>query len=257
MRVRKPSSVYTKAFIFRPSQPLHGKFSIGLSIEMPMAMGIGMGSPNGAPVIFEWCGSKRRLVFGPAMQGFVTNLRLPQNLTEGDVYVLSVSANATLLISVGVNGEEAAVESIALEEVDDGPPVPTVCADPTTLGDRSFEDQLATGNLVAPTPRPIVLGKIESLRPFEEGGILIFTFERPRKAVQDSNFMIHVTVGEFRKPCIMAPWQAATSVSFRLHPAAAGETWPLTLTANHAFHWSATIYRNFDTVFLPVFSLAE
>jgi hypothetical protein len=247
MRVRKPPGVYTKSFVFRPAKTLRGKFSIGLGIESPGA------APTAA--IFEWCGSKRMLAFGPAMAGFVTNLRLPQSLTEGDVYVLSVSASAMLIISVGLQGDEAAVETIAIEELDDGPSVPTVCADPTTPGDRSFEDALAMGSLVNPSPRPAPLGRIESLRAFPEGGILIITFKRAPKAKVDSNFMIHVTVGEFQLPCIMAPWQSETKVALRLHPAQAGETWPLTLTANHAFTWSATVRRNFDTNFLPVFSL--
>jgi len=247
MRVRKPQGVYTKSFVFRPAKALHGKFSIGFGIE----------SMGGASTVatFEWCGSKRALAFGPSGSGFITNLRLPQNLSEGDVYVLSVSAPAVLIISVGLYGDEEAIESVAIEELDDGPAVQTVCADPTTPGDRSFEDQLAMGNLITPAQRPAPLGRIESLRPFIEGGILALTFGRPAKAAADSNFMIHVTVGEFQRPCIMAPWQSQTSISLRLHPAAAGETWPLTLTAKVAFTWSATVYRNFDTIFLPAFSL--
>src|ERR1700678_3841504 len=127
MRVRKPPSVQTKTFLFRPGRALHGTFSIGLAIEsLP-------GGAKGATV--DWCVSKRQLAFGPSMSGYVTNLRLPQNLSEGDVYVLSVSAAAMLTISVSLNGDEKAVESVAIEELDDGPSVQTVCADPATAGD--------------------------------------------------------------------------------------------------------------------------
>lgn len=247
MRVRKPQGVYTKSFVFRPGKALHGKFSIGLAIESIGATATSLG--------FEWCGSKRVLAFGPSRSGFVTNLRLPQNLSEGDVYVLSVSSPAALIISVGLYGDEEALESIAIEELDDAPAVQTVCADPTTPGDRSFQDELAMSNLVIPAQRPAPLGRIESLRPFPEGGILTLTFRRRPKDAVDSNFMIQVTVGESRRPCIMAPWQSEMTTSFRMQPAEAGETWPLTLTANVAFTWSATVHRNFDTIFLPAFSL--
>src|SRR5580704_4069566 len=151
MRVRKPASVYTKSFVFRPAKELHGKFSIGLGIE---SFGVAA-----APATFEWCGSKRQLDLGPSNGGFATNFRLPQNLSEGDVYVLSVSGPGMLIVSVSVNGNEEAVESIAIEEIDDGPAVQTVCADPTTPGDRPFEDTLAVGRLVKPVQRPVPLGR--------------------------------------------------------------------------------------------------
>ena len=113
-----------------------------------------------------------------------------------------------LMISVGIYGDEQAVEKIAIEELDDGPALQTVCADPTTDGDRSFTDELAMDILAAPAPRSTPQGRIESLRPFPDGGILTLTFRRPIRAVADSNFMIRVTVGEFQRPCIMAPWQS-------------------------------------------------
>ena len=163
LRVRKPPNVYTKAFLFRPGKALHGNFSIGLAIQtMP---GIS------TTAIFEWCGSKRQLVFGAALSSFATNLRLPRNLSEGDVYVLSVSAPAVLVIAVSVNGGEEA-ENMAIEELDDGPSMQTVCADPTTAGDRNFDDMLAAASLVKPVQRAAPLGRIESLRPFPEGGVL-------------------------------------------------------------------------------------
>jgi len=226
---------------------LRGTFSIGLAIE----------SPAGASAAtLEWCGSKRQLVFGPSLSGFVTNLRLPRNLSEGDVYVLSVSGPAMLSISVGLNGDEKEVESIAIEELDDGARVPTVCADPTTPGDRQFEDTLATGSLVKPALRTAPLGRIESLRAFPEGGVLILVFRRVEGGTATPHFVINVSVGEMRRSCIMAPWQTETSVGFRLQPAEAGETWALTLASNLAFTWSGSVHRNFDTNFLPAFSLA-
>lgn len=247
MRVRKPASVYTKSFVFRPGRALHGKFSIGLGIES-------FGAAATAAV-FEWCGSKRQLAFGPSMSGFATNLRLPQNLSEGDVYVLSVSAPAALIVSVGLNGEEKAVESIAIEELDDAPGVATVCADPTTPGDRSFEDALATGKLVKPALLPAPLGRIESLRPFPEGAALILTFRRPAGTGTESSIMVHASLGEVLRMAVMHPGRLEASVCFRLQPLAAGEAWPLTLTANHPFTWSGSVHRNFDTIFLPAFSL--
>jgi len=247
MRVRKPPSVRTKAFLFRPSKPLHGTFSVGLAIES---------LPGGAKAAtFDWCGSKRQLAFGPSMSGFVTNLRLPQNLSEGDVYVLSVTAPALLIISVSLNGDEEAVESVAIEELDDSPDLQTICADPTTAGERTFEDTLATGSLVTPALRAALLGRIESLRPFPDGGVLILTFQRPLGSRTASGFLIYASVGELRGLGFMAPGQSEVSVYFRLQPVAAGEKWALTLGSDHAFTWSGAVHRNFDRIFLPAFSL--
>lgn len=247
MRIRKPASVYTKSLVFRPGKELHGKFSIGMGIE---SFGFAAASAT-----FEWCGSKRHVDLGSSNGGFATNFRLPQNLSEGDVYVLSVSGPGMLIVSVSVNGDEAAVEAIAIEEVDDGPPVQTVCADPTTPGDRPFEDTLAVGRLVKPTQRPVVQGQIKSLRPFPDGGILILTFRRPTGAETASNFLIYATVGELRRVGFLDHGRMEVSVCFRLQPVQDGETWPLTLSSDHAFVWSGTVQRNFDTNFLPAFSL--
>jgi len=247
MRVRKPPSVHTKTFLFRPGRPLHGSFSIGLTIES---------LPGGAKAAsFDWCGSKRQLAFGPSMSGYATNLSLPQNLSEGDVYVLSVSAPAMLIISVSLNGDQEAVESVVIEELDDGPNTQTICADPTTAGERTFEDTLSTGSLVTPALRAALLGRIESLRPFPDGGVLILTFQRPPGSGTASRFLIHASVGELRGLGFMAPGQSEVSVYFRLQPMAAGEKWALTLGSDHAFTWAGAVHRNFDRIFLPAFSL--
>jgi len=247
MRVRKPPTVQTKTFLFRPGRALHGAFSIGLAIES---------LPGGAKAAtFDWCGSKRQLTFSPSMSGFVTNLRLPHNLSEGDVYVLSVSAPAMLIISVSLNGDREGAESVAIEELDDGPSTQTVCADPTTEGDRAFEDTLAAGSLITPALRAVPLGRIESLRPFPGGGVLILTFQRPPGSETGSRFLIHASVGDLRGLGFMAAGQLEVSVYFRLQPVEAGETWALTLGSDRAFIWSGAVHRNFDTIFLPAFSL--
>jgi hypothetical protein len=247
MRARKPPSVQTKSFLFRPSKALSGAFSIGLAIET-----MGGGS---AAVTFEWCGSKRQLVFGASKSGYMTNLRLPRNLTEGDVYVLSVSARALLVISVGLYGDEEAVESIAIEEMDDGPATITVCADPTTSGERQFDDELANGGIVKPTQRVAPLGRIESLRPYPESGVLSLTFRRAAGAGTSSGLLVKITVGEMRNAGFIHPGQMEVIVHFRLLAAEAGETWPLTLVCDQAFSWSGVVHRNFDRNFLPAFSL--
>jgi hypothetical protein len=166
-----------------------------------------------------------------------------------------VSGPGMLMVSVSVNGDEAAVEAIAIEEVDDGPAVQTVCADPTTPGDRPFEDTLAVGRLIKPAQRPVAQGQIKSLRPFPDGGILILTFRRPTGAETASNFLIYATVGELRRVGFLDHGRREVSVCFRLQPVQDGETWPLTLSSDHAFVWSGTVQRNFDTNFLPAFSL--
>ena len=247
MRVRKPPGVQTKSFLFRPGKTVRGNFSIGLAIES-----MGGGS---AVVTFEWCGSKRQLVFGASRSGFMTNLRLPQNLTEGDVYVLSVSARAMLVISVGLNGDEEALESIAIEELDDGPATITVCADPTTSGERQFDDELANGGIVTPTMRVAPLCRIESLRPYPESGVLTLTFRRPAGSAMSSGLLIKIRVGEMRNVGFIHAGHVEVSVHFRLRAAEAGEAWPLTMACDQAFTWSGVVRRNFDTNFLPAFSL--
>lgn len=247
MRVRKPPSVQTKTFLFRPGKTLHGVFSIGLAIEA-MAGASTMAT-------FEWCGSKRQLAFGGAMSGYVTNLRLPRNLSEGDVYVLSVSAYSMLIISVGLYGDEEALESIAIEELDDGPATMTVCADPSTPAERTFEDPLASGGLVTPAHWMVPLGKIESLRPYPESGVLSLTFRRHASSGTSSVLLIKITVGEMRSMAFIAAGQIEARVHFRLRAEEAGETWWLTLACDQPFTWSGAVHRNFDTNFLPAFSL--
>jgi hypothetical protein len=249
MRVRKPPSVRTKSFLFRPGRTLRGSFSIGLTIET-------MARASTAAA-FEWCGSKRQVAFSATMMGFATNLRLPQNLTEGDVYVLSVSGPAMLVISVGLNGDDEAVENIAIEELDDGPSTETVCADPTTSGERQFEDTLATGSLITPALRIAPVGRIESLRPFPESGVLSLTFRRTAGSGTSSALLIKITVGEMRNVGFIFPGEMEVAVYLRLRAAEAGETWPLILACDQAFTWSGSVQRNFDTNFLPAFSLVS
>jgi len=133
--------------------------------------------------------------------------------------------------------------------------MPTICADPSTAGDRTFEDMLATASLVTPALRAASLGRIESLRPFPGGGVLILTFQRPSGSGMESGFLIHASVGELRGMGFMAPGQREVSVYFRLQAEEAGVAWALTLGSTHAFTWSGAVHRNFDRIFLPAFSL--
>jgi hypothetical protein len=258
MRIRKPAGVQTKSLLFRPRQPLHGKFSIGLTIDTPRVVSLpGFPAANAVAVAFDWCGSRRQLAFGPSLSGFATNLRLPQNLSEGDVYVLSISAAATLLISVDLYGDEEAVENIEIEELNDVPNTKTVCADPSVPGDRKFEDHLAANDLVKPVRPFAPLGRIESLRPLAEGAALTLEFRRPLGAETISNIVIWALVGEVRKVCAIPPGQLEAKLYFRLLSPEGGEIWPLTLAADHQFLWSGAADRGFDRVFLPAFSFEK
>lgn len=249
MRIRKPTGVQTKSFLFRPGRRLQGTFSIGLAVESPAG--------GSTAATLEWCGSKRQLIFDSSLSGFVTNLRLPRNLSQGDVYVLSVSAPAILYISVDLHGDAEAVESIGIEAVDGESQTQTVCADPLTQGDRKFEDALVAGDVVKPAKPSAPLGRIESLRPLPEGAVLILVFRRPDAAETVRDALITVSVGEMRRLCIIAAGRSEVSASFWLQPREAGEIWPLTLTCDRPFTWSGAAQRGFDQVFLPAFSLMK
>jgi hypothetical protein len=257
MRIYKPANLAAKSLLFRPRRPLCGSFSIVLAIDSPVAVPLPGAPTVSLPATFDWCGSRRQLAFGPSLSSFVTNLRLPQNLSEGDIYVLSVNAAARLYISVDLHGDAEAVESIAIEELDDVPNTPTVCADPTTPGDRKFEDRLATDNLVKPARAPAPWGRIELLRPCAQGAVLILVFRRPAGSETASTLLIWASLGEIRKVGVIEPGKLEANVYFRLQPAEAGESWPLTLTSHHPFIWSASADRGFDTVFLPAYSLVK
>jgi hypothetical protein len=115
---------------------------------------------------------------------------------------------------------------------------------------------LATASLVKPVQRAAPLGRIESLRPFPDGGVLSLAFRRAPGDAMTSKFLIYATVGEVRRVGSMTPGQLEVSVCFRLQATEAGETWPLTLASDHPFVWSGAVHRNFDAIFLPAFSLA-
>src|SRR5271165_6719706 len=136
MRFRKPMQLRTKSFVFRPRRALSGKYSIGFAIEV---------SGAGAMAVFNWCGSRRQIHLQAQLSSYMTNLRLPVNLSEEDVFVLSVTSNAPLILSVDLWKEGEITEDIALEEINGETTLETVCANPATDRDRKFEDSLVLG----------------------------------------------------------------------------------------------------------------
>jgi hypothetical protein len=247
MRVRKPAQQQTKSFIFRPRRELNGLYSIGFSIET---------SGTGAVVTFNWCGSRQQIHLLPQLSSYMTNLRLPVSLSGNDVFVLSVTSPAPLILSIDMWSGGEPTEDITLETIDGETSVETVCANPATDGDRKFEDILILGQAPVPAKREKPVGRIASLRALPEGALLYLFFHRPADTPPE-DLLITAAVGPMRRLCVIAANKETNGVTFWLQPEAAEESWPLILYCNRAFAWAGTAQRGYDAVFLPAFSLVD
>jgi hypothetical protein len=247
MRIRKPARVPVKSFILRPKGEVTGKYSIGLSIEA---------SGAGGSVNFVWCGSRRQIHLRPHVSSYMTNLTLPRNLVADDVFVLTVAAPLTLILSLSFWKSGAATEDITVEEVDGETEVRTACANPATDRDRKFEEPLMLGDAKVAARRQTPVGRIESLRQLPDGAVLYLHFHRlPEDTSGD--IMLTASIGPMRRLCVIAAGQPGNSVTFWLQPEAEGESWPLNFYSTQPFTWSGAAQRGYDSVFLPAFSFIE
>jgi hypothetical protein len=247
MRIRKPAQLKSKSLTFRPRRALSGKYSIGFGIES---------SGMGAMGVFNWCGSRRQIHLLPQLSSYMTNLRLPLNLSEEDVFVLNVTSSAPLILSIEIWAEGEKTEDIALEEINGDTSIETVCANPATDRDRKFEDSLVLGQSPVPSRRATPVASIASLRALPEGAQLYLSFHRPTDA-PTRDLLITASVGPMRRLCIIAAGRATNGVTFWLQPDAAQESWPLVLYGDQPFAWSGAAQRGYDAVFLPAFSLVD
>jgi hypothetical protein len=247
MRIRKPAQLPLKSLIFRPTGKLAGKYSVGFSIE---------GSGAGGQVTYTWCGSRRQIQLRSSLSNYMTNLTLPRNIGADDVFVLTVAAPVTLILSLTFWKNCAATEDIAVEEVDGETEIETSCANPTTDRDRKFEEPLVLGNVKVAARRRTPVGRIESLRELPDGAVLHLHFHRlPDDTSGD--IMLTASIGAMRRLCVIAAGQPGNSVSFWLQPEAAGESWPMNFYSTQPFTWSGAAQRGYDSVFLPAFSFVE
>jgi hypothetical protein len=237
----------TKSFVFRPRRALSGKYSIGFAIEA---------SGGGAMVVFNWCGSQRQIHLLAQLSSYMTNLRLPVNLSAEDTFVLSVTSTAPLILAVDLWKEGQVTDDIALEEISGETAVKTVCANPATDRDRKFEDSLVLGQAPVASRRRTPVGCIEALRPLPEGATLYLVFHRGEKALP-GDILITAVVGSLRQLCLIAAGKDKNGVHFWLQPKAEAESWPLILYGEQPFTWSAAAQRGYDEVFLPAFSLVD
>ena len=247
MRVRKGAQVPVKTFILRPKGQLRGKYSIGLSIEA---------SGGGGSVTYVWCGSRRQIHLQPNLSSYMTNLTLPRNLDANDVFVLTVAAPLTLILSLTFWEGGAVTEDIAVEEVDGETEVRTACVDPATDRDRKFEEPLVLGKFKIAARRQTPVGRIESLRELPEGAVVYLHFHRLPDD-KSGDIMVTASIGPMRRLCVIAAGQPGNSVTFWLEPEAAGESWPLNFYSTQPFTWSGAAQRGYDSVFLPAFSFVE
>ena len=247
MRIRKAAQLPQKTFILRPKDKLTGKYSIGLSIE---------GSGPGGQVTYTWCGSRRQIHLRPSLSNYMTNLTLPRNLEADDVFVLTVAAPITLILSLTFWKGASTTEEIAVEEVDGETEIQTACANPATDRDRKFEEPLVLGNVKVAARRRTPVGRIESLRELPDGAVLHLHFHRLPED-NSGDIMLTTSIGAMRRLCVIAAGQPGNSISFWLQPEAAGESWPLNFYSTQPFTWSGAAQRGYDSVFLPAFSFVE
>jgi hypothetical protein len=248
MRIRKPAQVAVKSFVFRPRGTVEGKYSIGFGIES---------SGPGAAVNFSWCGSRRQIHLMPHLSSYVTNLRLARKLSADDVFVLTISAPLTLILSIDIWKAGEPTEDIIMEEVDGEAPVQTVCANPETDRDRKFDEQLVLGEAKVAAHRQTPVGSINSLRELPEGAMLYVSFQRLPDDAKNEDLLVKVAIGEMRRLCIIAAGRNTNGATFWLQPETAGKSWPLTFWANRPFSWTGMAQRGFDSVFLPAFTFIE
>ena len=248
MRIRKPAQVPMKSFLFRPRGPIEGKYSIGFGIET--------GGP-GAPVTFSWCGSRRQIHVKPNLSSYITNLRLPLKMSEDDVFVLTVSAPFTLILSLDIWNKGEPTEDIVMEEINGEPPVQTACANPETDRDRKFEEQLVLGHAKVQARQQTPVGRIDSLRELPDGATLYLSFQRLPGEANTSDLLVTASIGPMRRLCIIAAGQSTSGAAFWLAPETAGESWPLKFYGNQPFTWTGVAQRGFDSIFLPAFTFVE
>jgi hypothetical protein len=248
MRLRKPAQLPTKSLIFRPQRDLEGKYSIGFGLET---------SGHGAAASFSWCGSRRQVHLLPQLSGYVTNLRLPLNMGAEDVFVLTVTAPFTLILTVDIWKEGQPTEDLAMEEINGETSVQTVCANPTTDRDRKFDEPLMLGQSPVAARRQTPVGRIDSLRDLPEGALLYLNFHRLPNDPSAEDLLVTAILGPMRRLCVIAAGKATNGITFWLQPDNAGESWPLRLSSAKPFAWSGAAQRGYDAVFLPAFSFVE
>ena len=247
MRILKPQQIPVKNFVLRPRKPLTGTYTVGFGIEAMSATGVAR---------FSWCGSKRQVHMTQQLKSYMTSYRLPAEMTQDDVYLLSVSAPFMLVLSVDVVTEGHVTDDILVETVDDVTGLATVCEKPATDG-RPFSDPLIIGQAPVAAKRKEPVGRIESLRELPEGGVLHLTLHRRANEPRTDFLNIIATFGEHRRVCAIPPGLDSNTTPFRLLPQAAGEGLDLTLDCHYPFLWSCMADRGWDTNCLPVFSFVE
>jgi hypothetical protein len=247
MRIRKPAQVTSRSITFRPRRALTGKYSIGLSIES---------SGSGGNAILNWCGSRKQIHFLPQLSSYMTNLRLPVNLSPEDVFVLNISSPGPLTLTLNIFSKGENTDDIAMEVIDGEALIETVCANPATDGDRKFEDALVLGQAQVTSRRTTPVGTISSLRAVPDGAMLYLNFHRPADQTA-TDLLITASVGGMRRLCIIAAGKTTNGLAFWLKTDVAREEWPLVLYGERAFSWSGAAQRGYDGVFLPAFSLVE
>jgi hypothetical protein len=248
MRLRKPGQPPTKSFIFRPRRDLTGKYSIGFGLET---------SGPGAAASFSWCGSRRQITLLPQLSSYVTNLRLPINIAAEDVFVLTVTARFTVILTIDVWKEGESTEDLVMEEIDGETSIQTVCANPATDRERKFDEPLVLGQAPVAARRQTPVGRIESLRDLPEGALLYLNFHRLPNDTSADDLLVTASLGAMHGLCVIAAGKSTNGITFRLQPETAGESWPLSLYSGQPFAWSGAAQRGYDPVFLPAFSFVE
>jgi len=87
--------------------------------------------------------------------------------------------------------------------------------------------------------------------------VMHLALRRPAGAASARQVLVRAGAGQERRLVIIQAGRAENRVSFRLHPSATQDAWPVTIDAESAVEWSGAVRRGFDEVALPAYSLEE
>jgi hypothetical protein len=246
MQTRVPAHE-KKTFVIRPAGMLTGHYTVGLTVQ------------SFTPDLYaelEWCGSRRR-IFLPGRAGYATSLKMPGNLTESDVFVLSAVSPLRLGVSLQPYKQGETTEDLIIAEAEPGAAIEYACGDPMPAVARSFEDPLVIGLFPVPARREVPIGHIQALRADPDGAVLQLTVRREAQAKPDRMLSVTVDVGEMRRLCILPVKVSEVAAVFRLQPESGTEEWPLTMRSELPVQWTGVVLRPWGSPCLPGFSWVE
>ena len=210
-----------------------------------------------APAAVTWCGSRCLIGFSPASRSYSTMLRLPAQISDGDEFPISVHWSEAVSVSASLYDAEGSIaDGFDWERIEGVPEGRLVCADPRVAVERAWRDQIAVGVDAAAQRPPVAAWAVQALRTMVDSANLGFRLRRTAGSVIGEPLQVVIGVREMRRLAIIPAGSLETNVEFPLAAQAAGFRWNLSIGCTETVEWSASIYRGYDLVFLPAFSIA-